>query len=72
VKRLGRGDLLIADTDAAGLVTQVEHRAAEATVTLFKIQPSFHANFSPDELEHNDMGSGHEIAEVPEMAGAPG
>jgi hypothetical protein len=45
VKRLGRGDLLIAGIDAAGLITQVEHMGKDEAVTLFKIQQSFHANF---------------------------
>jgi hypothetical protein len=45
VKRLGRGDVLVAGIDADGLIAQVEHMATEEAVTLFKIQQSFHANF---------------------------
>jgi hypothetical protein len=45
VKRLGRGDLLIAGVDGAGLVGRVEHEEKQTAVTFFKIQESNHSNF---------------------------
>ncbi len=71
VKRLGRGDLLIASVNAAGLIMGIERRDKDTAVELFKIQESNHANFPqvnwPAPIWHLDR----ESPEVQEWLSSP-